>query len=178
MVEFCAAAILATSRFYNESFANPPEVPVAFIVVRDVMFSQMLQGELEDKKNVFQLKGISHSFSFSGNTCVGAKNPAYVFKSDTSDLYVVPFGVTNLESSTIDALGFTFTVAARTNELWRVEHEKLAQAFPGIVAGKRTCAHCGKPGKLKCGKCKLAYYCNAECQKVHWKMHKLLCHHF
>ena len=26
-----------------------------------------------------------------------------------------------------------------------------------------------------CGKCKIVYYCNIECQKAHWKTHKLEC---
>ena len=27
----------------------------------------------------------------------------------------------------------------------------------------------------KCGRCKMAYYCNAECQKAHWVAHKTCC---
>ncbi|XP_072265960.1 N-lysine methyltransferase SMYD2 [Pyxicephalus adspersus] len=39
------------------------------------------------------------------------------------------------------------------------------------------CDHCfnRKEGLSKCGKCKLAFYCNVECQKGDWPMHKLEC---
>ncbi|XP_062857190.1 N-lysine methyltransferase SMYD2-B [Trichomycterus rosablanca] len=40
-----------------------------------------------------------------------------------------------------------------------------------------TCEHCfaRKEGLSKCGKCKKAFYCNVECQKGDWPMHKLEC---
>jgi len=28
---------------------------------------------------------------------------------------------------------------------------------------------------LRCGKCKNEYYCNVECQRLHWKIHKTVC---
>ncbi|XP_077341889.1 N-lysine methyltransferase SMYD2 [Lithobates pipiens] len=34
---------------------------------------------------------------------------------------------------------------------------------------------CRKEGLAKCGKCKQAFYCNVECQKGDWPMHKLEC---
>ncbi|KAM8946376.1 N-lysine methyltransferase SMYD2 [Pelodytes ibericus] len=39
------------------------------------------------------------------------------------------------------------------------------------------CEHCftRKEGLSKCGKCKQAFYCNVECQKGDWPMHKLEC---
>ncbi|XP_066533335.1 N-lysine methyltransferase SMYD2-B-like [Hoplias malabaricus] len=39
------------------------------------------------------------------------------------------------------------------------------------------CEHCftRKEGLAKCGKCKNAFYCNVECQKGDWSMHKLEC---
>ncbi|XP_059355133.1 N-lysine methyltransferase SMYD2-B [Carassius carassius] len=33
-----------------------------------------------------------------------------------------------------------------------------------------------KKGLAKCGKCKKAFYCNVNCQKTNWPMHKLECH--
>ncbi|ROL50914.1 N-lysine methyltransferase SMYD2-B [Anabarilius grahami] len=33
-----------------------------------------------------------------------------------------------------------------------------------------------KKGLAKCGKCKKAFYCNVNCQKKNWPMHKLECH--
>ena len=39
------------------------------------------------------------------------------------------------------------------------------------------CFQCGKHGhKLpKCTQCSQAYYCNADCQRKHWKRHKPVC---
>ena len=39
------------------------------------------------------------------------------------------------------------------------------------------CFQCGKRGhKLpKCTQCSQAYYCNADCQRKHWKKHKPVC---
>ncbi|XP_073528060.1 N-lysine methyltransferase SMYD2 [Phyllobates terribilis] len=39
------------------------------------------------------------------------------------------------------------------------------------------CDHCfsRKEGLSKCGKCKQAFYCNVDCQKGDWPMHKLEC---
>ena len=39
------------------------------------------------------------------------------------------------------------------------------------------CDACGKGSMtlLRCKKCKLARYCNADCQKKHWRLHKKEC---
>jgi hypothetical protein len=40
-----------------------------------------------------------------------------------------------------------------------------------------SCANCGAtaPDLKQCGKCKLAYFCNRECQTKHWPLHKRCC---
>ena len=39
------------------------------------------------------------------------------------------------------------------------------------------CFHCGKHGHNlpKCRQCAQAYYCNADCQRKHWRKHKSVC---
>lgn len=48
-----------------------------------------------------------------------------------------------------------------------------------LSVGERglICEQCftRKKGLAKCGKCKKAFYCNANCQKKNWPMHKLEC---
>eukprot|EP00484_Ammonia_sp_Unknown_P017153 CAMPEP_0197028032 /NCGR_PEP_ID=MMETSP1384-20130603/7840_1 /TAXON_ID=29189 /ORGANISM="Ammonia sp." /LENGTH=380 /DNA_ID=CAMNT_0042456969 /DNA_START=60 /DNA_END=1202 /DNA_ORIENTATION=- len=39
-----------------------------------------------------------------------------------------------------------------------------------------TCAYCScSNASMRCGGCKRRYYCNAECQRTHWKRHKTEC---
>ncbi|WQF84603.1 Putative Zinc finger, MYND-type [Colletotrichum destructivum] len=46
-----------------------------------------------------------------------------------------------------------------------------------------SCFHCGKVradiGKAPkgCGRCERAWYCNVDCQRAHWKVHKPQCKH-
>ena len=37
------------------------------------------------------------------------------------------------------------------------------------------CAKCDQPAEHKCGRCKVARYCNLECQRDHWPTHKAEC---
>ncbi|TRY88300.1 hypothetical protein DNTS_016692 [Danionella cerebrum] len=41
--------------------------------------------------------------------------------------------------------------------------------------GRCECCFTRREGLSKCGKCKEAYYCNVECQRGDWPMHKLEC---
>ena len=37
------------------------------------------------------------------------------------------------------------------------------------------CDVCGKLASLRCSRCGGAYYCCAQHQKIHWKIHKEMC---
>lgn len=40
-----------------------------------------------------------------------------------------------------------------------------------------SCGACGSTSaSMKCGRCKAVCYCNATCQRAHWKAHKTVCH--
>lgn len=47
----------------------------------------------------------------------------------------------------------------------------------GPSSSSRCCAYCGGVGEklLRCKRCKQAFYCNANCQRSHWKVHKQQC---
>ena len=40
---------------------------------------------------------------------------------------------------------------------------------------KHRCYVCHKKSNLKCGRCKKYFYCNKDCQRKHWKKHKVEC---
>ncbi|XP_076023693.1 N-lysine methyltransferase SMYD2-A-like [Genypterus blacodes] len=53
-------------------------------------------------------------------------------------------------------------------------------AYSYVLSAKERgcyCDHCfnRKEGLARCGKCKKAFYCNVNCQKADWAMHKLEC---
>jgi hypothetical protein len=60
---------------------------------------------------------------------------------------------------------------------------KAAKAREGKASntGARMCGACRKfepPGALslmKCARCKVVFYCDADCQKKHWKEHRPMC---
>ncbi len=42
--------------------------------------------------------------------------------------------------------------------------------------GNMSCAHCGKPGAVNgCSACKTTRYCDKDCQRAHWSLHKGPC---
>ena len=55
-----------------------------------------------------------------------------------------------------------------------MEKEKKALNFTPTYDNR--CLTCDKKGvKLRCGKCKVIYFCNEECQKEAWTVHKKHC---
>lgn len=44
---------------------------------------------------------------------------------------------------------------------------------------EKQCTYCGAGSKdaKRCSRCQCAIYCNVECQKAHWKVHKHFCKH-
>jgi len=48
-----------------------------------------------------------------------------------------------------------------------------------LVPGAKFCSWCGKKGHVKvCSECKHSFYCDYECQKRHWRIHKGYCKSF
>ncbi|KAK0454289.1 hypothetical protein EV421DRAFT_409130 [Armillaria borealis] len=57
---------------------------------------------------------------------------------------------------------------------WRVLEE--IETGVSIQQQGTTCKACGKTAKkLMCNSCKSVYYCNAECNKADWPLHKEVC---
>ncbi|KAF1359217.1 hypothetical protein EJ07DRAFT_41859, partial [Lizonia empirigonia] len=51
--------------------------------------------------------------------------------------------------------------------------ESLNSAFAFSAKPCSTCS--GQPAKLRCSRCKSAYYCDKACQKSSWKAHRTVC---
>ena len=73
-----------------------------------------------------------------------------------------------------DLFGFTpMDVAAQFNQPPVVQYLRAkAKATPRDA---QLCGSCGKACSLQCALCYSAFYCDAACQKVHWKVHKRTC---
>lgn len=55
-------------------------------------------------------------------------------------------------------------------------HQENADVAPGANCHNPSC---GKPGAIRrCSECRVALYCNRDCQRAHWKKHKKLCGKF
>jgi hypothetical protein len=39
----------------------------------------------------------------------------------------------------------------------------------------KNCSSCGKPATRKCARCETHVYCDAMCQKAHWRLHRMTC---
>ena len=60
------------------------------------------------------------------------------------------------------------------------------QQTPQPDARAAECANCGVRSNVssggkqfpKCSKCKSVYYCGADCQRAHWKQHKVRVTHY
>jgi hypothetical protein len=57
-------------------------------------------------------------------------------------------------------------------------HKTILREDTGEIDFRYACWFCKKMSETKpkrCAKCRLAYYCNQECQKQHWPTHKHEC---
>ena len=54
-------------------------------------------------------------------------------------------------------------------------HEEAKRNLVSICCYCASPAECLKKRLKKCGRCKTAQYCSAECQRAHWKTHKHEC---
>ena len=97
------------------------------------------------------------------------------------------------KSTAFVMLGVTVLVAAAVFLARRLRIRRRASrdaprapalAVDGAAPRKgKACAHCGatapeSPGAVKllrCGRCKSAFFCSAECQRAAWKTHKAVC---
>ena len=54
--------------------------------------------------------------------------------------------------------------------------ENIPLGLLTFVANRATCGACGVSApRLRCSKCKAAWYCNSGCQRQAWGVHKVSC---
>src|SRR3984957_19426357 len=61
---------------------------------------------------------------------------------------------------------------------WRLGRRHAAEeqaAAPVTNPGECSASSCERPAKLRCARCKFAYYCGKDCQTNHWNTHKRTC---
>ena len=68
----------------------------------------------------------------------------------------------------LDSSGPELTSCA-VGQMLYLENMRTKLEVPG------PCASCGKPATCFCGGCATVSYCGRECQRKHWKTHKLIC---
>ncbi|CAD8069628.1 unnamed protein product [Paramecium primaurelia] len=71
-----------------------------------------------------------------------------------------------------DHIGIEITFQTKT---WDQPNVAIDQIILYEPVNQTICGICKKNGDLRCGQCKLVYYCGVDCQKTHWKQHKGFC---
>lgn len=104
----------------------------------------------------------------------GDKNgfPIVLEKLLRQDTAEYPFKESNLFQDLIHTLG-PINIGDEPSAIWIISEVTNDQRG---LDNSNCCATCGEPSaEKKCSGCKSAYYCNMECQKLHWFTHKTIC---
>jgi hypothetical protein len=65
---------------------------------------------------------------------------------------------------------------SKNDPKFKMMQKTLAEVSGNPVVKSRFCHYCNESGPMmKCARCQAAHYCNAECQKLDWKEHKIKC---
>jgi len=80
------------------------------------------------------------------------------------------------EEISIDAKWMKIAIEQNKNRTVN-SREKAEDEFKAMISTKKSCRStgCSKEGIFRCSRCKTAYYCSAECQRMDWSRHKLGC---
>ncbi|KAF2124021.1 hypothetical protein P153DRAFT_351657 [Dothidotthia symphoricarpi CBS 119687] len=69
----------------------------------------------------------------------------------------------------------SFPAVHRPELFSSLRHTASTESFSFSLASK-PCSTCsGGPAKLRCSRCKAAFYCDKACQKSAWKAHRTVC---
>ena len=65
----------------------------------------------------------------------------------------------------------------KKEKIYRSILQELKCVYKQKRINKKKCSFCKLYDKKnkKCGRCLVCYYCNINCQKTHWKIHKKTC---
>jgi hypothetical protein len=58
-----------------------------------------------------------------------------------------------------------------------ISQQLNSKSIPLMLIPRASCGNCHSIDRvlLRCARCKVARYCNTECQTAHWKLHRSFC---
>jgi tetratricopeptide (TPR) repeat protein len=92
-------------------------------------------------------------------------------------IYDTQLGRTHPQTAIV--LGHLATLATQTGRPRQAAVLTERAAVAAVVAEHQPCGWCGRMAVHRakfCGRCKMVWYCNEECQRAAWREHKLHCH--
>ena len=173
----------------------PSGGPMIFLSAVDHRLSEKLvaKGKLESEKFGEDVKRIFGQKKTEPESLVIETNEAavllrYVLRLNSAKTNRTSWQVKNLP---LDEAPFLATFLTplyldnpypEDNNMERVKVFKMpGRSLRSPRFNRNICDECGKESNVKlkcCSKCKLAYYCSADCQRADWKKHKIVCKEF
>lgn len=143
-----------------------PLVQTKIYELTDLAFKSIDLNNIEQLKKIIAQIGVDNCVDKYGTTVVDK-----AFSANKLD--IILFLLQNAENPELLLSSFPFEQVNPTSEIFNLCMD-MAYATPNKKL--KDCSYCLKSdAKKRCGKCKQVYYCDGDCQKAHWRIHKDAC---